>query len=109
VHFGLHRQQRRKGEACLLEDGAAGVHQAVLRQIADGQIGGLDDVAAVAFLEPGEHLEQRRLAGAVGTAERNALAVVNLPGHPVEQDALAERLGERRELDHAYQSNLSCS
>ena len=37
-------------------------------------------VAAVGLVEPGEHLQQRRLAGAVRAAQADALAVVDLPG-----------------------------
>ena len=61
---------------------------------------GLDDEARVGLLEPGEHLEQRRLAGAVRPAQADALAIVDLPADRVEQHAIAEGLGEGGELDH---------
>ena len=76
------------------------MHQAVLRQIPDGEVRWLDDVAAVGLFQAGQHLQQGRLAGAVGAAQRHALTIVDLPGHRVEQHALAEGLGEGGELDH---------
>ena len=78
-----------------------GVGEAVLRQVADRQVGRLDDAAGVRLVEPGQHLEQRRLAGAVRPAQADAIAVADLPGDVVEQRAVAEGLGEVRELDHA--------
>ena len=89
-----HVEQRLEGEAGLLDQRAAAVVEAVLRQVADGQPGRLDDRAGVGLLEPGEHLEQRGLAGAVRAAEADALAVVDLPADRVEQDAAAEGLAE---------------
>src|SRR4029079_15192637 len=88
------------GEAGFLAQRAAGVREPVLRQIADGQPRGLDDRAAVRLVDPGEHLEERRLAGAVGAAQADALAVVDLPGEVVEQDPIAERFGKGGELNH---------
>src|SRR6185503_7455998 len=62
------------------------VCQPVLREIADRQIRRLDDAALVGFVDAGEHLEERGLAGAVGAAEAHAIA---------------ERLAEVGKLDHA--------
>src|SRR5690606_8546935 len=104
VHLRLQREQGRESLAGLFEDRAAGVLDAVLRQVPDGEIGGTDDRAAVRLLESGEHAPQGRLAGAVRSAEADTLAVVDLPRHVVEQDALAERLGETGKLDHAGRS-----
>ena len=70
------------------------MRQAVLRQVADGQVGRLDDAAGVRLVEPGQHLEQRRLAGAVRPAQADTIAVADLPGDVVEQRAVAEGLGE---------------
>ena len=91
VHLGLHRQQLGERAAGLLEDRAARVRQAVLRQVADGQRGGLEDRAGIGLVEPGHHPEQRGLAGAVRTAQADALASRDLPGDVVEQHAVAER------------------
>src|SRR5688572_488505 len=94
-----HVEQRLEGEAGLFVQRAAAVAQTVLRQVADRQAGRFDDQAAVGFLEPGEHLEQRRLAGAVRAAQTDALAIVDLPADVVEENAIAERFGEGNELD----------
>ena len=100
VHLGLHVEQRLEGAARLLEDRAARVGQAVLRQVADGQARRLDDGAGVRLLEPGQHLEQRGLAGAVRAAQADPVAVPDLPGDVFEQGADAEGLGDVCELNH---------
>ena len=94
VHLGLHRQQLAEGAGRFVEHRAAGVVEAVLRQVADGQRRRLEHGARVGLVEPGHHLEQRRLAGAVRTAQADALAIGDLPGDVVEQNAVAEGLGE---------------
>ena len=93
-------EQRLERERRLVDERPARVLEAVLRQIADRQPRGLDDVAAVGLVEAGEHAQQRRLAGAVRAAQADAVAVGDLPGDVVEQDAFAERLGEAGELNH---------
>ena len=100
IDLGLGLEQRREGERRLVEQRAAGMVEPVLRQIADGERRGPDDRAAVRLVEAGEHAEQRRLAGAVGTGEPDAFAGGDLPGHLVEQDAFAEGLREGLKLDH---------
>ena len=101
VHLGLHGEQHRRTR-CVASSKtrAARVGQAVLRQVADGQRGRLEDRAGVGLVEPGHHPEQRGLAGAVRAAETDALAVRDLPRDVVEEDAVAEGLGEFGELDH---------
>ncbi len=76
------------------------VVQAVLRQVADREARGLDHVAAVGFLQAGEHLQERRLASPVGAAQSDALTVIDLPADGVQQGAIAERLAQDRELNH---------
>ena len=61
---------------------------------------GLMIVARVGLVEPGQHAQQRRLAGAVRSAQADAVAVGDLPGDVVEQDAFAEGLGEGGQLNH---------
>jgi hypothetical protein len=77
------------------------VLQAVLRQVADAESGGLDHGASVDLLEPGQHAQQRRLAGAIRAGQSDALAVGDLPGDRVEQHPVAEAFRQGYELDHA--------
>jgi hypothetical protein len=87
----LHVEQRLECETDLFPQRATAVGQTVLRQVADREPGRLDDRPAVGLVDPGEHLQQRRLAGAVGAAQADTLAVVDLPRDCVEQNAFAER------------------
>ena len=105
--FGPHVEQRLERLPGFLDERPSGVVQAVLRQVADRQPRGLDDLPAVGLVEPGEHLEQRGLAGAVRPAEADAFAVVDLPADRVEEDAIAERLTQVGELDHG-RGNAAC-
>ena len=57
------------------------------------------DGAATKIAEAGDGVEQRRLAGAVRSAQANALALVDLPGDVLKEDAFAEGLGKGGELD----------
>ncbi len=77
--LGPHVEQRLEREPRLFEQRAAGVQQAVLRQVADREARRLDDEAGVGLLQPGQHLEKGRLAGAVRPAQADALAIVDLP------------------------------
>src|SRR4051812_42561865 len=101
VHFGLDVEERLKRRADFLEDGAAAVTQAVLRQVPDRQRRRLDDVPGVGLVEAAEHLEQGGLAGAVRSAQADTLAVSNLPRNVVQEDAIAEGLGKVGKLNHA--------
>ena len=101
--LGTHVEQRLEGEARFLDDGAARVGQAILRQVTDGQPGRLGDQAAVGLFQPRHHLQQRGLAGSVRTRETDAIAIVDLPADGVQEDAAAERFGERGELDHGVE------
>ncbi len=99
VDLGARFEQRTERQRDFIDERASRVFQSVLRQVAHGQPGRLDDQPAVRLVQPGQHAQQRRLAGAVRTGETDAVAGVHLPGDGVEQDALAERLGERGKLD----------
>ncbi len=74
--------------------------EAVLRQVAERQRVRFLDDAGVGLVEPGEHLEQRGLAGAVRSAQADAIAIADLPGDVLEQGLLAERLGDVLKLEH---------
>src|SRR6185436_1115721 len=101
VHLGFHVEQRLKRAARLFEDRPPRVRQPVLRQIADGQARRLDDGTFVRLVDAREHLEHGRLAGAVGAAQADAIAVRDLPRDVIDQGAVAERLTEVGKLDHA--------
>ena len=76
--------------------------QTVLRQIADREARGPDDLPEIGLVEPGEYPQQRGFAGAVRSGQTNAIAVAHLPGDVVEQNAVAEAFGEAGKLDQAY-------
>ena len=107
VQVGLHRQDRLEGQHRLVEEGAPAVIQPVLRQVADGQVRRPEDLSFVRLLEACQHPQQRRLAGAVRAAEPDTLAPPDLPRHVVEQHAFAERLAQRRKLNHLKRTILA--
>jgi hypothetical protein len=94
MHLGLHREQTAECAAGLLEDGAAGVREAVLREIPDGQGGRLQNSSGVRLVQPGHHLQEGGLAGAVRAAEADPFTVRDLPRDAIEQDTVPEGLGE---------------
>ena len=100
VHFAFDRQEFVEGAGGLLEHRAPGVRQAVLRQVADGQRGRLQDRARIRLVEARHHLEERGLARAVGAAQADPFTHVDLPRDVVEQHAIAEGFCEVEELDH---------
>ena len=107
VHLGLQVEQRLQRQAGFGDHRAPAVGQAVLRQVAERQrIGFLDD-ARIGLVEAGEHLEQRRLAGAVRAAQADAIAIADLPGDVLEQHLLAERFRDVLELQHEARLGLS--
>jgi dihydrolipoamide dehydrogenase len=99
-HLGARFEQRLKRERDLVDDRAPGVHEAILRQVADGQGRGARDGACVRLIESREHAEQRGFSSAVRTAQPDPFTIRHLPRDGIEQDALAEGLGEGLELDH---------
>jgi hypothetical protein len=90
VHLGLDGEELGEGAAGFLEHRMTGVSEPVLGQVAHGQGGRFQNGAAVRLVEAPHHAQQRRLAGAVGTAQADALAIGNLPRDVVEQHAVAE-------------------
>src|SRR5688572_25412516 len=65
--------------------------EAVLREIAKCERVGFLYEAGVGLVHAREHLQQRRLAGAVRSTEADTIAVADLPRHVLEQGLLAER------------------
>ena len=103
----LQREQRLERPARLLVERPAGVGQPILRQVADRQAVRPRNLARVGLDLPGQHLEQRRLAGPVRAAEADALAVLNLPGDLVEQHPVAEGLVKVGDVEHRNEVRLS--
>ena len=94
VHLGLHREQLVERARRFLEHAATRMFQAILRQVADPQRGRFEDAAGVGLVEPRQHLQQGRLARAIGTAQPDALAIGDLPRDVVKEHAVAKTLGE---------------
>ena len=106
MHLGFHVEQRLKGRGRLVVKRAAGMQEAVLGQVADGQPGGLDNLPPIEVLQPRQHPHQRRLAGAVGPAQADAVAQAELPCHAVEQRSVAEDLRELEQLKHGPSAHI---
>ena len=68
-----------------VEDRAGAVELGLLRHVADAQPLGLLQQAVVELLEAGDHLQQRRLAGAVSADQADALACLERERGAVEQ------------------------
>ena len=73
----------------VLQDGLALGQRRLLLEHADGRAGVEDRVAVVGVVEPGHDLEQRRLAGAVGSDDADLGAVQEREGDVVEDDLVA--------------------
>src|SRR6202035_3402988 len=65
------------------------------------------DGALVRFLLPGDHPEQRGLAGAVGTDHADDAAGRQLEGEIVDQKPVAKPFGQAFEVDHVLAQALS--
>ncbi len=76
--------------------------QAILGEITEGEGVGLLNLSAVRLVHAGEHAKQRRLAGAVGPAEPDAIPVPDPPADVIEEDFFAKRFGDLLELDHSW-------
>ncbi len=82
----FERAQAGENRHALGENRAAGERQAFLRQIAEGDalLGG--DAAGVEAFDSGQHLEQRRFAGAVGAHNAGALVGRHQPVDVFKED-----------------------
>src|SRR5262245_6703072 len=109
VHLRLDVEQRLKRAAGFVEDGPAGMGQTVLRQIADGEGGGVHDAARVGLLGASQNLQQGCLACPVRAAQTDTIPVVDLAGDVVEEGPVAEGLGEVGKLNHAAGVTISAT
>ncbi len=101
VHLLVHRQRFVKDRQALLEDGLAAHHQAVLRQVADGQPLAAIELSAVQLLDARKHLQQRALARAVAADEAGALIRRDQPVGAFKQQFVSEALGSIGKVQHA--------
>ena len=77
----------------VLEDDADAV--AERRDVPLGQVGAVeDDAAAGRFVEPGEELDERGLAGPVLSDQRQLAAGRQVEAHPLERGSIAAGIGE---------------
>jgi hypothetical protein len=73
---------------------------AILRQVTDAAPLGHGDGAVVGLLEAGNHAQQRRLAGAVGADQRDAVVLADEPARVVEHGLGAKRATELADREH---------
>ena len=78
----------------------AAVDDAILGQVADGGVRGHADPARVGLFGARQHAQQRRLARSVGPGEADAVLLLDVPGHVLEEDAVAVTLGQSLDVDH---------
>ena len=82
-------------------DGAAGLEDRILRDVADSDAAANGAGAAVGGLDPGENLEEGGLAGAVRPHEAHLVPVEETEGQPVEERpgpvGLADRLAAQEQ------------
>ncbi len=100
VLLRLQRQQLREREHHLGVHGASLVDDAVLRQVADGGVRCHANLARVRLFEAREHAQQCRLARAVRAGQADAIALLHVPGHVLEEHAFAVPFGEAFDVDH---------
>jgi hypothetical protein len=98
----LEVEELLEGQHHLVVDRAAMVDDAVLREVPDRGACGHADGPLVRLLDAGEHAEQGGLAGAVGAAEADAIALLDVPRHVLEEDALAVMFGQVFYVNHCF-------
>ncbi len=85
LQLGLELEDVVEGLRDLVVDGGALVLHALLRQVADRDLLGLDDAAVVGVIDPGDDLHQGRLARPVRTGEGPTLLRAHGEGEVPEQ------------------------
>ena len=89
-----------------IEHGAGEVELGLLRDVADARTLHRLQEAVVEMLDPGDDLQQRRLAGAVATDQADALAGVERKRRAVEERDVAEREMRIDEREDGHRSLL---
>ena len=84
------------------------VAERVLRQEGDDDAAPAHRGARIGLLEPGDQLQHRRLAGAVGADHAHAGARLDREVEPVEHGSAAERLADGVERNEGHGASSSC-
>ena len=99
-HLLLERAQIGEDRHALVEDGAAGKLQAVLREVAECCVLGGDDRAVVERLEAAEDFQQRGFAGTVGADQADTRVSRDQPVEIFEEEFGSESFAGGGELNH---------
>src|SRR5262249_371859 len=97
----LEGEQLLEGEHDLVVDGPPLVDDPVLGQVANRRVRGHPDLARVRLFEPREHSQERRLARPIGAGEADPVALLDVPGHVLQEDAVPVALVQVLGVDHA--------
>ncbi len=92
LHFAFHVVERREHRHAFGEDAAPGQRKPVLRKVSRADAAGHAERPVVERLDPRQHLQQRRLAGAVGAHQTRTVLGRDQPIQIFEQQLRAEAL-----------------
>ena len=95
----LHLDKMGEDEKGLLVGGAVGVGTDVLFEVPERREGRADDRTVVRLLLPGDEVEQRRLAGAVGADEADDISFFDAQVRLFEEEPVAEGFGKVADVD----------
>ena len=95
----FHLDEMGEDEKGLLVGGAVGVGTDVLFEVPERREGRADDRAVVRLLLPGDEVEQRRLAGAVGADEADDVSFFDAQVRLFEEEPVAEGFGKVADVD----------
>ena len=99
-HLLFERAQIGEDRHALVEDGAAGKLQAVLRKVAESRVLGRDDRTVVECLEAAENFQQRGFAGAVSADQADTRVRRDQPIEIFEEEFGSESFAGGGELNH---------
>ena len=99
-HLAVHLVQMVKDRKTLVEDRPPRQLQPVLRKISGAGPLGPRNRAVIERLHSAQHLQQRRLAAAVGADQTHTILRSNQPIEIFEESSRAKALAGPRQLDH---------
>ncbi len=100
LHAAHHDAVAAIGRQGLPERGIFGERRAALIEICRNQIGAVAQTAAIGGKLAQKHLQEGRLAHAIGADDADAVAAHDAGGKPAQQNPVAEILGDILGLDH---------